>query len=108
MTGYGVLEKPIAKIYDKYSYKNKIITNKDYSINYSQRQHLSEILKTINEGNMVQLWADYCTTPKFEDTGKKNHCKFLKQDRKLTWFYKENGQLLKYEGLAGEHAFYLL
>jgi hypothetical protein len=57
---------------------------------------------------MVQLWADYCTTPKFEDTKNKNTCKYLKQDRKLTWFYKENGKLIKHEGLAGEHAFYLL
>jgi len=108
MTWYWVLEKPIAKIYDKYDYENRIITNKDYSINYSQRQHLSEILQTINEWNMVQLWADYCTTPKFEDTSNTNTCKFLNLERKLTWFYKENGKLIKHEWLAGEHAFYLL
>jgi hypothetical protein len=56
MTGYGVLEKPIAKIYDRFNYKNKIITSESYNEAYNEANHLTELLKELNVGNMVQLW----------------------------------------------------
>jgi hypothetical protein len=108
MTWYGVLEKPIAKIYDRFNYKNKIITSKNYNEVYNQSDHLTELLKNLNAGNMVQLWWDYCTTPKYEDTENRNSCSRFGKNRKLEWYYKENWELKHYTGLAGEHAFYLL
>jgi hypothetical protein len=56
MTGYGVLEKPIANIYDRFNYQNKIITKKNYNEAYNKNDHLTEILKNLNAGNMIQLW----------------------------------------------------
>ncbi|MCP4523299.1 MAG: hypothetical protein GY828_03700, partial [Candidatus Gracilibacteria bacterium] len=108
MTGYGVLEKPIAKIYQKNGLNTKIITKADYNTQYSQRTHLTEILISLKQGKMVQLWGDYCTDPRYEDTNKKNTCSRFSQSRELVWYYKENGELIKHTGLAGEHAFYLL
>ena len=108
MTGYWVLEKPIAKIFDTFNYKNKIITRESYNEVYSQVDHLTELLKNINAGNMIQLWWDYCTNPEFEDTENTNSCSRFGKDRKLEWYYKENWELKSYTGLAWEHAFYLL
>jgi hypothetical protein len=108
MTWYGVLEKPIANIYNRFNYKNKIITSKNYNEVYNQDNHLTELLKNLNAGNMVQLWWDYCTQPEYEDTPNTNSCSRFWTNRKLEWYYKEGGKLKLYTGLAGEHAFYLL
>lgn len=108
MTWYGVLEKPIANIYDRFNYKNKIITSQNYNEAYNESNHLTELLKNLNAGNMVQLWWDYCTQPEFEDTKNTNSCSRFGKNRKLEWYYKENWELKLYTGLAGEHAFYLL
>ncbi|MCP4524216.1 MAG: hypothetical protein GY828_08410 [Candidatus Gracilibacteria bacterium] len=108
MTGYGVLEKPIAKIFQKHNLNTKIITKNNYNLRYTQQDHLKEILTALEQGKMVQLWGDYCTDPRFEDTNKKNRCSRFAQSRELVWYYEENGKLIKHTGLAGEHAFYLL
>lgn len=108
MTGYGVLEKPIANIYDRFNYQNKIITKQNYHESYTESDHLTEVLKNLNAGNMIQLWWDYCTTPEFEDTPNINSCSKFDKNRKLEWYYKEWWELKLYTGLAGEHAFYLL
>jgi len=108
MTWYWVLEKPIANIYDRFNYKNKIITSQNYNESYNESDHLTEILKNLNAGNMIQLWWDYCTNPEFEDTENINSCSKFGKNRKLEWYYKEDGELKLYTGLAGEHAFYLL
>lgn len=107
-TWYWVLEKPIAKIFNDFWFKTKIITNKNYNHQYNQKQHLTEILETLTKWNMVQLWWDYCTDPDFEDTDNKNTCKYFNSDRKLIWYYEENWELIKHEWLIWEHAFYLL
>ncbi len=107
-TWYWVLEEPIDKIYKKLRYETKIITNKNYTKTYNNKDHLTEILKALNEWKMVQLWWDYCTTAKYEDTKNKNYCKYLNSQRKLEWYYKQWNKLLKHEWLIWEHAFYLL
>ena len=108
MTGYGVLEQPINEVYKTFNIKTKVITNQNYNHNYSQQQHLTEILKELSKWNMVQLWWDYCTTPKYEDTQNKNSCKNFYWNRELIWYYKEWNSLIKHTGLSWEHAFYLL
>jgi len=107
-TWYWVLEKPIAKIYKKLGFKIKVLTNKDYKNNYNKKWHLSELLKSLSKWSMVQLWWDYCTTPKYEDTDNRNTCKKLTSSRKLEWYYEENWKLIKHTWLVWEHAFYLL
>jgi hypothetical protein len=108
MTWYWVLEKPIANIYNRFNYKNKIITSQNYNEVYNENTHLTELLKNLNAWNMVQLWGDYCTNSEYEDTDKKNSCSRFWKNRKLEWYYKENWELKLYTGLAWEHAFYLL
>ena len=108
LTWYGVLEKPIAKIYNRHGYKTKIITNKNYSDNYNTKSHLTEVLKNLVDWNMIQLWWDYCTNPDYEDTQHKNNCKLFSENRSLEWYYEEDWKLIKHEWLNGEHAFYLL
>ena len=108
MTGYWVLEKPISKIYDRFNYQNKIITQQNYTQEYWETQHLTELLQNINSWNMVQLWWDYCTNPQFEDTENINSCSRFWENRELQWYYKEDWELQLYTGLAWEHAFYLL
>jgi len=108
VTWYWVLEQPINKIYKQFRFKTKVITYRDHNHNYSKEDHLTELLKTINKWNMVQMWWDYCTDPKYEDTDNKNPCKDFYKDRKIEWYYKKNWELIKYEWLIWEHAFYLL
>ncbi len=108
VTWYWVLEQPINKIYNQFRFKTKVITNRDHNHNYSKKAHLTDLLKTINEWNMVQLWWDYCTEPKYEDTENRNPCKDFYDDRKIEWYYKKGWELVKHEWLIWEHAFYLL
>jgi len=108
MSWYWVLEKPIEKVFNKFNYRTKIITSFNYNSNYNQKNHITEILKSINKWNMVQLWWDYCTNPIYEDTNNKNKCKYLNSERKLEWYYKSKWKLIKYKWLSWEHAFYLL
>jgi len=108
MTWYWVLEQPINKIYNKYNYSTQIITQNDYNLTYNQANHLTEILKSINNWKMVQLWWDYCTIPEFEDTKNKNYCSDISENRKLIWYYEENWKLSEHKWLIWEHAFYLL
>jgi hypothetical protein len=108
MTWYWVLEKPIANIFKDFGLETKIITNKDYNENYNKYDHLTEILQSINNWNMVQLWWDYCTNPLYEDTANKNKCINFSRDRTIEWYYNEDWKLIKHEWLIWEHAFYLL
>jgi len=107
-TWYWVLEKPINEIFKKLNYKTKVITKNNYSKNYTKQKHLTQILQSLNAWSLVQLWWDYCTKSEYEDTSKKNNCKYIDYERKLTWYYKKDKKLLKYEWLIWEHAFYLL
>lgn len=109
MTWYGVLERPIAWLYEQFWLQTKIITEKSHRIGYSKKDHLIDLLDHLEEWHSVQLWWDYCTTPAFEDTDNKNHCVSLNYDRSLHWYYKDiNGNLVAHKGLVGEHAFFLL
>jgi len=113
MTGYWVLEKPIKKIIDSYWLKSKIINKFNYNHKFSKKQHLKLILNELEKWNMIQMWWDICTNPKFYNW--KEHKCFhnweysWNQDRKLIWYYKDkNWKEKKYVGLNWEHAFYLL
>jgi len=109
MTGYWVLERPIAKLYEDYGFETRIITEKSHIASFDKNDHLTLLLESLEDGDSVQLWWDYCTTPEFEDTKKKNKCASLNKQRKISWYYKDiNGDLVKHEWLAGEHAFFLL
>lgn len=109
MTWYGVLEKPIVKLFESYGLTTKTITEANHRPSYDPNNHLTELLQALEDGKSVQLWGDYCTTPAYEDTDKKNKCYSLNNNRTLTWYYKDvNGNLQKHTGLAWEHAFILL
>lgn len=124
MTGYWVYEKPISEVYNYFWLQNKIITIDDYYESFSEKEHLSLLLKNVERGNMVQLWGDWCTLEKYDDwkIGKidmsqekadnkiyaKNYCQTTLDDRKIEWNYIENFKFKKFTGLIGEHAFYLL
>jgi len=113
MTGYWVLEKPIEKIANKYWFKTKIITQFDYSPNFTNKEHLSKILEELNKWNMVQLWWDICTNPKFY-SWKEHSCFYnwkpsWNSKRKISWNYiNKDWKIVKYVWLNWEHAFYLL
>ena len=109
MTGYWVLEKPIQKLYESFGLKTKIITEKSHRPTFDANNHLTLLIENLEEGNSVQLWWDYCTTPEYEDTDEKNTCKTLNSDRTLEWYYEDEfGNLKKHTWLAWEHAFFLL
>lgn len=113
MTGYWVLEKPIKKIFDKYWFKTKIINKFSYNSIFSKKEHLKLILKELEKWNMVQLWWDICTNPKYYNN-KEHKCYHnwkpsWNQNRSLIWYYKDqNWKEKKYVWLNWEHAFYLL
>ncbi len=112
-TGYGILEKPIEKIINKYGFKTKIISQENYSPEFTQQEHLSTILNELENWNMIQLWWDICTNPKFFNW-KENPCMFewkanWDDSRKISWHYTDiNWKEKKYVWLNGEHAYYLL
>lgn len=109
MTGYWVLEKPIAKLYESFWLQTQIISEKSHRPNFDENKHLTLLLENLEKGNSIQLWGDYCTAPQYEDTQKKNRCVTLNKDRTLSWYYKDiHGNLVAHTGLAGEHAFFLL
>ncbi|QFR38913.1 hypothetical protein A9Q91_01625 [Candidatus Gracilibacteria bacterium 28_42_T64] len=113
LTGYGVYEKPIEKVYKQYGLKTKIINNTDYNKYFTNNEHLSLLLKFLKKGKMVQLWGDWCTDPLYDEgpIGGNlitNSCPTLNNDRKIEWYYKEGSELKKHVGLRGEHSFYLL
>ncbi|MDD5213732.1 MAG: C39 family peptidase [Candidatus Gracilibacteria bacterium] len=121
-TGYGVLEKPIASLYNNYGLETKIINKYSYNSGYKQTEHLRELLIELNKGNFVQLWGDYTTNPDEEDGTKKlvkqddvdkgisgiNYSKNWAKNRNISWNFMRDSKLYEYVGLSGEHAFYLL
>jgi len=113
MTGYWVLEKPIEKIFNSYNFKTKIISLYDYTPEFSKKEHTTLILKELEKWNMVQLWWDICTNPKYFDW-EENGCFYewkpsWDDERKISWYYKDkNWKEVKYTWLNWEHAFYLL
>lgn len=124
MTGYGVYEQPIAQLYSEYGVNSKIINYKNHTADYTPKQHLTELLTELEAWNFVQFWGDVCTNPLYDDgeinlnemsqahivAGKigKNNCWSWKLNRDITWYYKQNGKLVKHTGLIGEHNFYML
>jgi hypothetical protein len=113
MTGYWVLEKPIEKIINKFGFKTKVITKYNYKPKFGKKEHLKLILNELKKWNMVQLWGDLCTNPKYYNW-KENGCTYNWKDtwddkRQLSWFYEnDKWEEKKYVGLNWEHAFYLL
>ncbi|MDQ7010123.1 MAG: C39 family peptidase [Candidatus Gracilibacteria bacterium] len=113
MTGYGVLEKPIEKIFNSYGFKTQVINKYDYTDTFNEKDHLELLLQEFKKGNMIQLWGDICTNPEFY-SGKEHECYYAgkpswNDDRIISWEYKDkNGNVIKYNGLNGEHAFYIL
>lgn len=113
MTGYWVLEDPIVEIIDEYGLKSKVITQENYLPDFTQKQHLTYILEELKEWNMVQLWWDICTNPKYYNW-EENPCTYnwkpsWDHPRKLTWYYKDSlWNDVLHTWLNGEHAYYLL
>jgi hypothetical protein len=113
MTGYWVLEKPIEKIINKHWFKTKTISKYNYKPWFTKKEHLTLILEELEKWNMVQLWWDICTNPKYYNW-KENWCSYnwkpsWNSDRKISWYYKnELWEDKKYVGLNWEHAYYLL
>jgi len=113
MTWYWVLEKPIEKIINSFDYKTKIIKLSNYTPDFSEKEHITLILEELKKWNMVQLWWDICTNPKYFNW-KENGCTYnwkpsWNSERKLSWYYKnKDGKNIKYTWLNWEHAFYLL
>jgi hypothetical protein len=126
MTWYGVYEQPISEVYRNFGFKTEILTQGVQSNEFTQNQHLSYLLKNIQDGNMVQLWGDWCTQEKYDDgillsksllnlteakngISAKNSCYNIDEERTLKWQYKNaNWELIYHTWLDGEHAFILL
>lgn len=126
MTGYGVYEKPIAEIYASYWLKTQILTGELHSDIFQKQEHLSYLLEQLLQGNMVQLWGDWCTKIASDDgilesksqltsadaqwgISAKNTCYNVDEPRTLEWKYKDNlWKTVSHIGLDGEHAFILL
>ena len=123
-TWYGVLEKPVAEVFEKYGLETQIINNRDYDDSFWEEDHLRFVLNSLKSGDMVQLWWDWCTDQSYEDweykssdftqtdassyKTAKNSCATFNNDRTLTWLYRDNWKLRVHKGLSWEHAFYLL
>jgi hypothetical protein len=122
-TWYWVLEKPILKLYYKYSIMRKAITNSNYTNSYKQNEHLRELFMELHKWNFVQLWWDYLTNPAEEDwksskkitveqanmwLNGKNYAKTWNKDRRIYWNYMKDAKLYEHVWLNWEHAFYLL
>lgn len=124
LTGYGVYEAPITKLYNDHWVKTEILNNSHYTTNFWPKQHLQKLLEEFTKWNYIQLWGDICTTPEYDDgelaladitqedvdNGKnaKNECWSYGQDRKRVWYYEDWEKLIKHQGLIWEHNFYLL
>lgn len=124
MTGYGVYERPISKVYETYWFKNEILTKENYNLDFDSKKNLTYLLKNLSRWNMIQLWWDWCTREEYDDWTiskydinqekvddkiyAKNYCTTTLEDRKIEWYYIENFELKKHTWLIGEHAFYLL
>lgn len=125
MTGYGVYEKPIVKVFQKYGLHAQSFNKNDFTQTFTQKQLLEKTLRRLNNGSMIQYWWDYCTDPDFEDGildtkeliieqtkqwyNSKNACSTFGRDRRMTWYYKDSdGSYKKHIGFSGEHVFYLL
>ena len=113
ITGYWVLEKPIEKIINNYWFKTTTISKYDYSKKFNEKNHLKLILENLKKWNMVQLWWDICTDPKYYSE-KEHICSYnwklsWNQNRDIYWNYiDKNWNKVKYKWLNWEHAFYLL
>ena len=113
MTGYWVLEKPIEKIINNFWFKTKVISKFNYKPNFWKKEHLKLILGELKKWNMIQLWWDICTNPKYFNW-KENACTYKgkptwNNKRIISWYYQDkNWNTKKYIGLNWEHAFYLL
>lgn len=125
-TGYGVYEKPISKLVENtYGLNTKIMNTTLYSQQYTQKEHIFEILSAIEQGNMVLLWWDRCTREDYDDGVKKstwaiwqnskwktenaqNYCENTNENRNIHWYVQSENGLSEMTGLAWEHAFYLL
>ena len=82
------------------------------------------MLDAVEKGNSVILWGDICTDPKYEDgqvnmraftreqyragLNGKNNCGSWGMDRTMTWYTWRSDELVKIEGLSGDHVFVLV
>jgi len=125
-TWYWVYESPIAQVYNSYWFETEIINRDTNNAFNSPEEHLQYLLENLEDGNMVQLWGDWCTDPQYEDgilnsmvwvdiydltdfTSAKNTCVSFGSDRTITWnYYDDEWNTIKHEGLNWEHAFILL
>lgn len=68
MTGYGINELPLIKIYNKLWFNTVQINERILNDNWlSAEEALKYLLYEVGHWNMVQLWWDYCTHPEYED-----------------------------------------
>lgn len=125
-TWYGVYESPIASVYNQYGFETEILNREVHGAIFTPEYHLTYLLENLQSWNMVQLWGDWCTDPKYDDwilenmnsadknnlgdfVSAKNTCLHPREDRVLTWhYYDEQWNLVEHTGLSGEHAFILL
>lgn len=110
MTWYWVYEKPISQIFNSYWYETEIINKNNYLENFWEKEHLTLLLKNLAVWNMIQLWWDRCTKEEIKTdlTFANNSCYSVDYPRNLEWYYVENFEIKKHEGLNWEHAFFLL
>ncbi len=56
LTGFGVYEKPLTKIYDKYHLHTEVINNLSYGTADNTGTHLNKLFEALESGKGVQLW----------------------------------------------------
>lgn len=124
LTGFGVYEKPITKIYRQYNLNTKIMNNLMYAGLTDTGSHLTSLLSALESWDGVQMWWDYCTSKDAEDgilidtnqilvdtfgLFSKNTCSSEASARTLTWnTYDSNLNTKPITALNGEHNFVLL
>lgn len=120
-TGYGIYEKPIVEYIKPYRFKTQIINQNTYTGTMNPGQHLSMLLRSLDQKNThIMLWWDWCTDPLYEDgvlskwwkwiaeffpLPGRNSCKNIAYNRSFQW---KTHQWKIITGLSGEHAFVLL
>lgn len=118
-TGYGVYGMPLARFLDRKWYDNEY-RNFHMEQWFQARDELSYALDSLEKWDHILLWADWCTTPEFDDgivekidlyivrnfkISWRNECERDASNRKLTWTTPDN---IVITGLSWEHAFLLL
>ncbi|MBP9812791.1 hypothetical protein KBC86_05385 [Candidatus Gracilibacteria bacterium] len=118
-TGYGIYGMPLSRFLDRKGYDNEY-RNTLMSSGATGEDELEYALDSLEKGNHILFWADWCTTPEFDDgivdkidmyivrhfgISSRNECERTASQRAFSWKTPTNEIV---NAISGEHAFLLL